>query len=233
MRKIMVLGITVALCWMAWGTKAAMQEQTPSAEAKIMKPYKVPEEATETAKRYLPLLSKLATEETFKGMGYESLSEVQASELGTPAPMFMVRLDRLKEYEPKTDPVKLLVDTNKILYPIHAGGKVRSGMILREVDGKWSVSSVGKATFTQAFARAYKKQEEAVKGPGGSIFEVEIPALHLYFAGRRAESGIALTSLQTSERFKLEEGQTMPAQELFGRIAPLAREIRTGPNIVD
>jgi len=189
--------------------------------------------ADQVAQQSLPLLQKLATEQTYKALGFESPAEARQAQLGPSIQLFMVRLDQLREYEPNADPNKLLVNTNEIIFPITFRGQVRTGMYLREFDGKWHVATFGRATITRLLAKGIEEQAHVTKTPPASFFAVNIPALNLYFIARRFDSTLQLTPVLSDSRFTFQLGHALPGREIFSAIVPYARKLKTGPYIAD
>ncbi len=144
----------------------------------------------------------------------------------------MIRLDKLKEYTPDRDPRELLEDTHAVRYPVYVGSEVRSGIVVREVGREWQVASVGRPALTKSLAEAATKAS-AADAPSEPRFVVTMPALNLYFVGRLDGAMLQLTPATDDARFKLEAGESVPASELFGRVVPYAKEMRTGPRVVD
>jgi len=73
----------------------------------------------------------LVTEEDFAALGFESLEEVADAQLGEPLQVSAVPLDRLKEFTPETDPNELLVEANRIIYPVTVNEEVCSRDLCR------------------------------------------------------------------------------------------------------
>lgn len=224
MRRLLALGISAAtfVVWQGIAPSAAQVKFVPA-----------PQEARDEAQRSLPGLRQMVTPETYKRLGFESVEEADKAELGTPMRIFMVRLDRLKEFAPSGDPSKLLVDTNQIRYPVTVGGQVRTSVVMHLSEGKWQVAKFGRPALTKGLTEAVRKQ--AV--PGGtsqeSSFEVNIPALNLYFVAQQAGSRLLLTPVLDDARFGLKQGETMDAQQVFARLVPYARQLKTGSYLSD
>jgi hypothetical protein len=204
----------------------AMQLASPSSA-------QTPQAAHDEAQRSLATLQSLATTQTYKGLGFESLQETKSASLGQPLRVFMVGLDALRDYQPQTDPNKMLMDVHQLIYPVVVGGQQRSSVTLREVEGKWQVASFGKPTLTKALVQMRQRQIESARVPAESLFAVNIPALNLSFLGRRSDGTLLLTPLVSDAALKLEEGQPQDAKAVFEALAPRARELKTGPYIAD
>jgi hypothetical protein len=192
-----------------------------------------PPAATESANNAFLALPQLATPDTYKGLGFESLDEVKVATLGVPFQVFMVRLDALKRYEAGTDPKSLLVNAHELLYPIAVAGQERLSMTMREIDGKWEVAGFGKAQLAKALVRTRARHTEGLKTPIESVFAVNVPALNLHFIAHEIGDELMLVPLASDASLNLEEGRAMAAQTLFMALAPRARSLKTGPYIAD
>jgi len=224
MRRHLALGISFA-SFVLW------QGVTPCAAQVKFLP--APQEARDEAQRSLPGLRQMVTPETYKRLGFESVEEASKVELGTPMRIFMVRLDHLKEFAPSGNPSELLVDTNQIRYPLIVGGQVRSSVVMHLIEGKWQVAKLGRPALTRVLTDAARRQAATGATSQEASFEVNIPALNLYFAGQQVGPRLLLTPVLDDTRFGLKQGETMDAQQVFARLVPYARELKTGPYLSD
>jgi hypothetical protein len=183
------------------------------------------EKANEQARHSLQVLQQIAAPE----IGFKSKEEARGAQLGTPLRIFMVGLDKLKEYQSGVDPNSLLNDTHHVIYPVSVNGEHRSSITLHEVNGEWQIGSVGKPNFSKSLAEALDAQVAETKAPATEFFEVEIPALRAFFLGRRQGSDLLLTPLHDDPALKLTAGRTVDAKDVFHALAPAARERKTGP----
>jgi hypothetical protein len=198
-------------------------------------PFKpVPREAREQAQRSLAGLRSIVTPETFQRLGFASVEEASDVQIEPPLPIFMVPLDRLREYRPNKNPVDLLVQTGQIRFPLSVGGQVRSSMVLREADGRWEVVRIGRAELTQRLLdEIHGQTPEKRARQRDDFFEASIPALSLDFLGRRENDRVFLTSLVDEPQYELQAGETLDARELFRRLTPFAQQLVTGPRIAN
>jgi hypothetical protein len=187
------------------------------------------EKANEQALRWLENLQKVITPETYKALGFESVEEAHRAKLGSPLPVFMVRLDRLKEYNKETDPNSLLDYTHHIIFPVNVGGVQRTGLTLKEKDGQWQLASFGRPSFTKALTRTLQTEADSSKSLPESFFVVEIPALHDYFIARRSDNNLLLSMAIGDSSQKLPLISNMNARQVFTTLAPDAREVRMEP----
>jgi hypothetical protein len=190
--------------------------------------------AVPTAHEALPQLQPLVNEQTFRQLGFASPEEVKKAQVGAPLHIYMVRLDKLKEYADKEKPDTLLSETNEVLFPVVVDGQVRTGMKLRMVDGAWRFSSFGASETTRALGAASKRAMSEAKVAEDKQLAVNVPALHLHFIGYRdARGNLMLVPASDDERFKFKAGQSLPAQRVFAELAPYAKRYPTGQRLVD
>lgn len=217
-----VKAATIALFVVWGGVSQAQMQRAP-----------IPREAHEEAQRSLPVLRQMVTPETYKRLGFDTPEEVQKAELGTPMRVFMVRLDRLREYRAEANPMELLDDTHEIRYPVVVGGQVKSSIVMHEVEGKWQLAKFGRPLLTRVLTEQVRRRNERMRTPEESFFEVKIPALNLYFVGREEDSHLTLTSAAANPKYEVKEGEEVGADKLFSRLAQQARELKTGPYLSD
>lgn len=222
MRNLIPSGVLVAVVSL-WQPALAMG-------ADLARP--IPEAALLQAHVSLQAEQQLTTGRTYQGLGFKSVEEAKLSTLGTPWRVYMVRLDKLREYVPNRDPRDLLEDTNSVRYPVYVGNEVRSGIVVREVGKEWQIESIGRPALTKALVVAEKREGKAGV-TSEPRFVVNIPALNMYFVGRLVDTRVELTSATDDPRFKIKAGQTLPAAEVFGMLVPYARQLKTGPRLAD
>lgn len=191
--------------------------------------------ARDQAQRSLAGLRSFVTPETFERLGFESIEEVNRAQLGVPIPTFIVPLDRLRQYGPGQNPAGLLVPTNEIRFPLSVDGQVRSSITLRSTNGGWEVARIGRPQLIKEISQVIQASTPGapLAPQAGTFFQVTVPALSLEFVGQRADNRILLTSLVNEQLYELQAGQTEDARQVFERLAPFVRQLRTGPFIVD
>jgi len=172
-------------------------------------------DAGQAASNALATLQKLVTEQNYKAMGFTSLDEVKSAQLAEPLPVFHVALDRLKSYQGE-DPNALLTQSGETIYPVTAGGQVRSSVTLVKKDNSYTASSFGNAEVVKSLTR-YR----TASTPGA--FVVRIPALGIYLLGSRVENRLMLTPIVEDSRLPFQPGVAAPAQDVLKAIAPLAQ----------
>jgi len=163
----------------------------------------------------------LVDENNFRELGFESREELGGATLGEPIRVFLVRLDRLKEFQATSDPRGLLTDTRQLIFPVTAGGQTRSSITVGDQNGRWAATSFGGPNLI--------KQLTAVRqgmGPvGPSIMYVKVPSLNAYFVGS-ADAGDAelmLTPLNDLPDSQLKRGGRVSAKDAFAALVPAAR----------
>jgi hypothetical protein len=159
------------------------------------------------------------TEENFAAMGFKSLEEAAEARLGEPLPLFYVRLDQLQEYQPGSDPEGLLVNSERVIFPVTAKEEVRSSIVVEGAEDGWRAVDFGAPNLIGALSDV--RQES---GREGSDFAVWIPSLNLYFLGTRSDPGLSLTPILDDPRFEFVAGGTLSAYDVFTRLLPAARD---------
>lgn len=178
--------------------------------------------AEQAAAQSLEILRTLVTQENFESFGFMAPGDVSTAELGSPLPVFHVRLDTLQAYKPgETDPDSLLVELNKRIYPVTVGDDIRSAVTVEQSASGWTGTEFGGVNFVSA-AEQYRRAE--------SDFIVQVPALNLYFVAERSDAGLMLTPLVDDARFDLKAGEPVAADALFTTILPAAQAAEDLPS---
>jgi hypothetical protein len=223
---VVILGAS-ATSTMAQNTSQPDRPETREQQARLLA------EARQQAQRSLGGLRSFVTPETFQRLGFESVEEVNNAQIEQPIPIFMVPLDRLRQYKSGGNPADLLLRTNEIRVPLTVSGQVRSSMTLRQTQGGWEVARIGRPQLTKELLGAIKPPAPAAQAPGDAFFEVTIPALNLEFVGRREDTRVLLTSLVSEPLYELQAGETLDARQVFDHLAPFAEQLETEPLIAN
>ncbi len=212
--------------WLALTTAmalaAAPPEETPTTKEKLAEHVReIVKESRSPAEKALKQLRDLATKENFKSMGFDSLEELPAAELGRPLPVLIVRLDELREYKPRGDAYKLLHPLPKVVYGVNVKGEPRCGLEVQKRDGKWEVSALGIAGPARQYVQAVKKQAE--KDRGTVFFLVKVLALNETYLGYQTDQGVKLVHVrqQAEEKAKVE---ARPAADVLAELVQRAKE---------
>jgi hypothetical protein len=148
----------------------------------------------------------LVTKDNFKGLGFATVQDVQRATLGEPMKVFRVELDTLKRYRAETKPNDLLVDGHRSLYPVHVDQSVATSLYVNEHKDGWRPTDYGNAAVARALTRYRESKDD---------FVVNVPALKVYFVGRRNDEALALIALIDDPRFSFKAGEVMPAERVF------------------
>ena len=179
-------------------------------------------ETQDVARQGLATLMQLATEKNFKLLGFDSLEEVKSATLGEPLADFIVPLDKLKAFQPGSDPARLLVSSGQMVYPVMASGNVRSSVTVQKVEGRWAPVAYGGATLA-ALVDKVRPRAEGRGQAGGDRVIVRIPALNLYFLGHQDAGKLMLTPVVDEPRYELKAGEAVPAEKVFDAVLPDAK----------
>jgi len=165
-------------------------------------------------------------------VGVPAADKMNKAALGDPLVVNMVRLDELQNYQfaPATDPAALLHDLQTLVYPIHVAGKPNGEMVMRKVDGAWSVRGFAGPAHVQAVENVSAQLAKAGV-PAGSTMLVRVPAMGIEFVAFRDAAGLKLTPVADFAAGGLIAGQTLPASRVFAQLSPLA--VQQQPGLVD
>jgi hypothetical protein len=167
--------------------------------------------------------SQMVTTENYRQMGFEFPEEVRSATLGTPIQDFIVRLDRLKKYEPGSKPDELLTVTNQFIYPVLVKDEVRSSITIAKTKESWQAVSFGGPNFVKLVVTNLMESSKVTGFDYSSYFIVRVPALNLFFLGFRANNELMLVPLRDDARLKFKAGASMKAKEVFSTILPDAK----------
>lgn len=173
-------------------------------------------DAQQAASNALATLQKLVTAENYKGLGFGSADEVKSATLAPPLTLYNIGLDRLKSYQDGQDANALLAVSSETIYPVTAGGQVRSSVTVVKKETGYTTASFGNAEVVKALSR-YR----GANAPNG--FAVRIPAFSMYFLGNRVENRLTLTPVFEDTRLPFRIGVAVPAEDVLKALVPLAQ----------
>jgi hypothetical protein len=209
------LSAPVLILLVALGTTCSQQGKQPPP------PSRQPQEA---AIRALETFKGLVTAQNYKAMGFESEDEVRTATLGEPLPVYHIRLDQLREYQPNIDPNKLLTDVGQMMYPVLAKEQVRSSLVIARAGDSWKEARYGGPNLGRALARVRAAHMATYQQPFTSYRVVQIPGLNVYFLGRRVDNKLVLIPVLDDARYNLKAGVAMPAEEVLRIMAEAAKK---------
>jgi hypothetical protein len=182
-----------------------------------------PDSATAAAQA-IATLRQLVTPENYQELGFESVDEAAAAQLGQPLHVLLVRLDQLREYNPQSDPSALLTDGQQDYYPVEAREQTRASIIVEQVKEGWRAASFGNAGLAKHLDTVQRGVAAKNAGKSVEMALVEVPALGIYFLGhRRGQREWQLTPLADQPRLKFKAGATLPAREALAALVPAAK----------
>lgn len=180
-------------------------------------------DAQTAATRGLDSLRKLVTADNARDLGFDSSPEAASAALGDPIRVQMVRLDALRQYEASADPGRLLTEANRVIYPVAVKDQVKSSIIVEGSGNQWKATSFGGPHLVRQMARYRTDVTTRLKPAADSVSVVHVAALNLYFLGYRVDGRLMLTPLETHRNYQLEAGSSLPAEQVFAALAPIAR----------
>lgn len=165
-------------------------------------------------------------------VGVPAADKMNKAALGDPLVVNMVWLDELQNYQfaPASDAAALLHDLQTVIYPIHVAGKPNGEMVMRKVDGAWSVRSFAGPAHVQAVESICAQLAKAGV-PAGAMMLVRVPAMGIELVAYRDATGLKLTPVADFAAGGLTAGQTLPASRVFAQLSPLA--VQQQPGLVD
>ena len=179
--------------------------------------------ATQAAQQALATFARLANEQNYRALGFDSPDQVGSAKLGVPARGFMVRLDELQKYS-GGDPNRLLHDAGRVTFPVEVEGRTRSSLTVVSREGRWHSESFGAPGYIRLFTEARARLAEREGRPPAELFEVQIPALNVRFVGARRDGALVLSPVADDPRFGFKRGEGIPAEEALAKLVPAARE---------
>lgn len=175
------------------------------------------------ASQALAAFRKVVNEENFRALGFRSVGEASSASLGTPMRVYTIPLDRLKEYQPGTNPNDLLDDIGQVIYPVMKEGEVRSALFVERTKNGWKGTGYGSPTLAKLLDTARRKDSTASGVPLDSYFIVQIPALNLYFVAHRKNQNLLLTAVADDPTVSIRAGTVMQAGEVLEALLPAAK----------
>ena len=180
-------------------------------------------ETQPVAQEALKTFSRLVTKENFRRMGFESLEEVRSVTLGAPMQDFIVRLDKLKKYEPGVNPDELLTATNQVIYPVLVKDQVRSSITISKTGESWKAVSFGGPNFIKLISSTLKENTKTTRLASTEYQVIRVPSLNLFFLGFRLNNELMFVPVMDNTRLKFKAGAGMKAENIFSAILPEAK----------
>jgi hypothetical protein len=185
-----------------------------------------PNDPVAVATQSLSTLGKLATQDTYAELGFQSLDEVGKARLGSPVSVYMIRLDELKTLDPAADPKSVMHDLKERLFPVHVGGSTRTALVVRQdAAGKWKMASLGDASTVKLLDEVRALHGKAT-GKTHEYILVKVPAVYQMFLARTDGAGkMHLITLREDKAMGAsKKGEERPANTVMGLLQKLAKE---------
>jgi len=181
------------------------------------------EELKPVALRALETFGNIVNESNYARMGFKSAKEVKTAQLGPPIQEFSVELNKLQNYEPGSDPDKLL-DGGKIVYfPVNVQTETRSSIMMVNEKDQWIAVSYGSANLVKLLTGFRSRLQRTTDLSMSSFFVVRIPALNLYFVGYRIDQRLMLTPILDNIDYKFKSGIPISVEEVLRILLPHAK----------
>lgn len=179
-------------------------------------------------------LKQSVRQDNFIQMGFDSLTQAQASVNGLPLLVYFVRLDALKNYNPDQDnPDTLILAADQIIYPVEADQQTRSLFRMSQINGEWRSSQFGGAASIRNIEAARREIEIPRRA---SAFIIEVLSLSITYVAVRVDGKIpegdhpggTLNMYQVGKKsVDLPPGRS--ALQVFKLLAPLAKTTADQP----
>jgi hypothetical protein len=186
-------------------------------------------EVLQVATKSLDTFRVIVTEQNFKEMGFATAAEIKSATPGEPMPVYMVQLGDLRAYKSGDDPTRLLKNVDRAIVPISVNDQVRSSVTVEKGKEGWKSTGFGAPKLTRLLAKARQESSAATGAPIDSYFAVHVAALNRYFMGHQAGNRLRLTPIDDDTVAKLTAGKTLPAEEVFAALVPVARQYNDLP----
>lgn len=158
-------------------------------------------------------------EKNMNNFGFTSIEDARYATMGKPYQLYMVPVNKLKQYTAATPTTQMTEPTKRYLYPITNSrtGKLVNAMWVDNVRNKWRVVSYGKNKDVTAMA------EKQSSGNSGRYFIVSIPAFSIDFVSYFEGSELMLIPITTDTKNKIESGRVYQARQVLATYAQSAK----------
>ena len=191
------------------------------AQAQTAAQYGIVRETQEIASSSLDTLQKLAKANS-EAIGFESADEAAKSKLGDGLAVFVIGLDDLCRYTPRSDPNKLLVAADQVIYPVMVNGQPRSSVTVEKTRGKWEATSFGGSNLIKAIIGA-RSAVVAAGAPANNLFVAWVPGLNTYMIGFRTRDKLMLAPIMDDASLEFSAGKAQPGEKVLAALVPVAQ----------
>lgn len=222
---LVVLLLCFPGCTSYWSCGKNITVESSDNSGKEEKPITFPDEKA-AAEDGLKTFAGLVGAENFKDMGFQSKEEIGTATLGEPLKVFLLKSDSLRDYKGNVPPDGLLTDINRSIYPVMAGGQVRSSIIVEKQDGGWSAVSFGDSGLVRKLVQESKRfgEDFTETSPPQPRIVIHAAFIDLYFVGLKAGGTTLHVRNATLYHEAFPREGMLPATVAFERLAPIARE---------
>ncbi|HTV83447.1 MAG TPA: hypothetical protein VME18_12410 [Acidobacteriaceae bacterium] len=179
-------------------------------------------EAQPAARTSLGDMRRAGVPGRYRLLGFKSPDEAKSGVLGQPMAVFYVPLNQLQNYA-GGDPQALLQGGNEILYPVTIGTEVRSSITVRNLNGKWQTTQLGRPILARTLFGIRDNDAAKLNSPTSSYFVVLVSALNLRFIGHLQGTQFFLIPTRSDPTLNLRAGVAYLAQGVFSELVPVAK----------
>lgn len=184
----------------------------------------------EAALQGLSTLKSLTTEADLGRMGIQSLDQIPKTQLGRPIPICFISLNRIRNFEPGSDPNALLKAGDAFLYPVKIGPLVVSSLLVKKTDEAWKTVELGDIDLAKTVTSALLESAKSHGIDASRYLLIEIRALNLYFLAYRDGENLLLQSIYDLPNLDLKAGVEEPAGKIFEALKPLSQKSYEAPS---
>lgn len=209
---------------LALGAAALGLLQPPTADAEARTPLRLTADDVGVARRAFTSLLVQSTQAGQRLVGMPEQAEQARTRLDSPLPVAMIRLDRLRAYQPGA-PIDGLIDHLDVaLYLVRVDQDVRAELELARQSGTWQPVRVGAPGHARELARLSNIA-------GSASYLLRVPALGVELLAYGSGDALRLVLVHPVPELALPAGRPLPVQDVLRVLSPLARkhqEMRPG-----
>jgi hypothetical protein len=171
----------------------------------------------ESAKEALGLLQGVVDDKNYRTAGFDSVGEARRAVLGKPIDVYVLQVDKLKDWNRQGDPNAKVLETKsvEVVYPVMVGDQTKSTVSIFKDDDGYRPATFGDAEIARILARYRRSDADVI---------VQVPVVGSYFIGRRSDDQVSLIPAYSVRRLPYQPGQPVSSAELLPKLADLANE---------
>jgi hypothetical protein len=179
--------------------------------------------AHDTAQAGLATLRQLAERGNYQALGFKHKDEISYQlTLGVGLRDTVVSFDGLVGFV-GGDPKALLIATQRVVFPVLAGGQLRSSVTVVLTNGVWKASSFGMPNVIEAYASQRQLVAQQKNIPLEAFSIVRVPALSVHFVSYESAGTVWFIPIYDDARFRFTRGTPITAAVALQRMVRRAQ----------